>query len=292
MMNTPNAPMSGTFLIGGDLPVHRLGYGTMRLVGDGAWGEPADPAECRRVLRRAVELGVTLIDTADAYGPEIAERLIAEALHPYPAGLVIATKGGITRQGPAKTEHVGRAGYLIQCVEMSLRRLKLERIDLYQLHRIDPRTPIEESLGALRQMQEQGKIRHIGLSEVTPEQIEEARKIVPIVTVQNRYSLADRRHEETLRWCEREGIGFMPWYPIAGGKLLRPDNPAATALAQMAARHSASVAQISLAWLLQKSPVMLPIPGTSKRSHLEENVAAAGLRISAEEWAEIESASV
>jgi aryl-alcohol dehydrogenase-like predicted oxidoreductase len=292
MMNTPNASLRDTFSIGGDLPVHRLGYGTMRLVGDGAWGEPADPAECRRVLRRAVELGVTLIDTADAYGPEIAERLIAEALHPYPAGLVIATKGGITRQGPAKTEHVGRAGYLIQCVEMSLRRLKLERIDLYQLHRIDPRTPIEESLGALRQMQEKGKIRHIGLSEVTPEQIEEARKIVPIVTVQNRYSLADRRHEETLRWCEREGIGFMPWYPIAGGKLLRPDNPGAAALAQMAARHSASVAQISLAWLLQKSPVMLPIPGTSKRSHLEENVAAAGLRISAEEWAEIESASV
>src|SRR5579862_9793701 len=200
MMNPQgqSASASGTFFIGGDLPVHRLGYGTMRLVGDGAWGEPADPDEARRVLRRAVELGITLIDTADAYGPEIAERLIGEALAPYPPGLVIATKGGITRQGPAQTEYVGRAGYLIQCVEMSLRRLKLERIDLYQLHRIDPRTPLEESLGALKKMQEQGKIRHIGLSEVTPEQITEAQKIVAIVSVQNRYSLADRRHEETL----------------------------------------------------------------------------------------------
>src|SRR3984957_7662968 len=219
-----SAAASGTFLISGDLPVHRLGYGTMRLVGDGAWGEPKDPEEARRVLRRAVELGVTLIDTADAYGPEIAERLICEALHPYPPGLVIAPKGGITRQGPAKTEYVGRAGYLIQCVEMSLRRLKLDRIDLYQLHRIDPRTPLEESLGALRQMQDQGKIRHIGLSEVTPEQIEEAGKIVDVVTVQNRYSLSDRRHEETLAFCEKQGIGFMPWYPMAGGKMLKADS--------------------------------------------------------------------
>src|SRR5215472_3673445 len=186
MMSTPNASPSGTFLIGGDVPVRRLGYGTMRLVGEGAWGEPEDPEEAKRVLRRAVELGVTLIDTADAYGPEIAERLIAEALHPYPAGLVIATKGGITRQGPAKTEYVGRAGYLIQCVEMSLRRLKLERIDLYQLHRIDPRTPLEESLVALKRMHEQGKIAHVGLSEVTPVEIEEAEKIVPVVTVRNR----------------------------------------------------------------------------------------------------------
>lgn len=180
----PSTALGGTFLIGGDLPVKRLGYGTMRLVGEGAWGEPADPAEARRVLCRAVELGVTLIDTADAYGPEIAERLIAEALYPYPPGLVIATKGGITRQGPAKTEYVGRAGYLIQCVEMSLRRLRVERIDLYQLHRIDPRTPLEESLGALRRMQEQGKIRHFGLSEVTPAEIEAAAKIVPVTTVQ------------------------------------------------------------------------------------------------------------
>ena len=281
--------MSGSFLIGGDLPVHRLGYGTMRLVGEGAWGEPADPAEARRVLRRAVELGVTLIDTADAYGPEIAERLIGEALYPYAPGVVIATKGGITRQGPAKTEYVGRAGYLIQCVEMSLRRLRLDRIDLYQLHRIDPRTPLEESLGALKWMQEQGKIRHIGLSEVTPAEIEEVGKIVRVTTVQNRYSLADRRHDETLRYCEQHGIGFLPWYPNAGGKLLKPDHPSAQTLARIATRHSATPAQVSLAWLLQRSPAMLPIPGTSKVAHLEDNVAAAGARLSREEAAELEA---
>jgi aryl-alcohol dehydrogenase-like predicted oxidoreductase len=287
----PNASSSGVFRLGGDLPVHRLGYGTMRLVDEGAWGEPSDPEECRRLLRRGVELGVTLIDTADAYGPEIAERLIAEALHPYPEGLVIATKGGITRQGPAKTESVGRAGYLIQCVEMSLRRLRLERIELYQLHRIDPRTPLEESLGALRQMQEQGKIRHIGLSEVTAAEIEAAQKIVPVVSVQNRYSLGDRQHEETLSWCEQRGIAFLPWYPYAGGKLLRPDHPSAQTLARIANRNGANVAQLSLAWLLRRSPVMLPIPGTSKVKHLEENVAATGLRLSEEQWAEAEAAA-
>ena len=286
-MTAPSASASGTFKIGNDLPVHRLGYGTMRLVGDGAWGEPSNPDECRHVLRRAVALGVDLIDTADAYGPEIAERLICEALHPYPAGLVIATKGGITRQGPAKTEYVGRAGYLIQCVEMSLRRLKLERIELYQLHRIDPRTPLEESLGALRRMQEQGKIRHIGLSEVTPAEIEAAQKIVPIVSIQNRYSLADRRHDQTLAWCEQHGIAFLPWYPMAAGKLLKPDHPQSQALAQLAARHNAAPAQISLAWLLHRSPVMLPIPGTSQVGHLEENIAAASLQIDPEEWAGI-----
>ena len=290
-MSTPIYSASGSFLIGGDLPVHRLGYGTMRLVGEGAWGEPANPAEARRVLRRAVELGITLIDTADAYGPEIAERLIAEALYPYAPGVVIATKGGITRQGPAKTEFVGRAGYLIQCVEMSLRRLRLDRIDLYQLHRIDPRTPLEESLGALKNLQTQGKIRHIGLSEVTPAEIEAARKIVAVTTVQNRYSLADRRHEETLIYCEQQGIGFLPWYPINAGKLLKPDNPAAQALATIAARHSATAAQLSLAWLLQRSPVMLPIPGTSKVAHLEENVAAADLKLTPEEWDELEKAA-
>jgi len=293
MANPSNvsAAASGTFLIGGDLPVHRLGYGTMRLVGDGAWGEPADPEECRRVLRRAVELGVNLIDTADAYGPEIAERLIGEALAPYAPGVVIATKGGITRQGPAKTEYVGRAGYLIQCVEMSLRRLKLERIDLYQLHRIDPRTPLEESLGALRRMQEQGKIRHIGLSEVTPAEIEDAEKIVPIVTVQNRYSLSDRRHEETLKYCERRGIGFMPWYPYAGGKLLKSDHPAAQELLRIAGLRLVSVSQLALAWLLHRSPVMLPIPGTSKIAHLEENIAAARLKLSDGDWREVEIAA-
>jgi pyridoxine 4-dehydrogenase len=284
----PSAAASGTFRIGGDLPIHRLGYGTMRLVGEGAWGEPADAEEAKRVLRRAVELGVTLIDTADAYGPEIAERLIGEALAPYPPGVVIATKGGITRQGPAKTEYVGRAGYLIQCVEMSLRRLKLERIELYQLHRIDPRTPLEESLSALGRMQEQGKIRHIGLSEVTPAEIEAAQKILPIVSVQNRYSLADRRHEQTLAWCEQQGIGFLPWYPFAAGKILRADHPAANVLEQGARRHGATAAQLSLAWLLHRSPVMLPIPGTSKVAHVEENVAAASLTLSDAEWAEIE----
>jgi aryl-alcohol dehydrogenase-like predicted oxidoreductase len=288
---SPSAAASGTFLIGGDLPVHRLGFGTMRLVGEGAWGEPIDPAECCRVLRRAVELGVTLIDTADAYGPEIAERLICEALYPYPSGLMIATKGGITRQGPAKTEYIGRAGYLIQCVEMSLRRLKLERIDLYQLHRIDPRTPLEESLGALRRMQEAGKIRHIGLSEVSPAEIEEAEKIVPIVSIQNRYSLADRRHEETLNYCERRGIGFLPWYPMAAGKLMRPDHPSAQELIRIAGMHLVSVSQLALAWLLYRSPVLLPIPGTSKVAHLEENIAAARIKLKPAEWAEVELAA-
>ena len=290
-MTLPSSAASGTFHIGGDLAVHRLGYGTMRLVGEGAWGEPSDPEEAHRVLRRAVELGVNLIDTADAYGPEIAERLIAEALHPYPPGLVIATKGGITRQGPAKTEYVGRAGYLIQCVEMSLRRLKLDCIELYQLHRIDPRTPLEESLGALFRMQQEGKIRHIGLSEVTPAEIEAVEKIVPIVSVQNRYSLADRRHEETLAWCEARDIAFLPWYPINAGKLLKTDHPLAKTLAQMAGRYSATPAQLSLAWLLHRSAVMLPIPGTSKVAHLEENIAAAGLAIRPEDWAALETAA-
>lgn len=242
--STPNAAASGTFRIGGEVPVHRLGYGTMRLVGEGAWGEPADAEEAKRVLRRALELGVTLIDTADAYGPEIAERLIGEALAPYAAGVVVATKGGITRQGPAKTEYVGRAGYLIQCVEMSLRRLKLERIELYQLHRIDPRTPLEESLGALARMREQGKIGHIGLSEVSPAEIEEAEKIVPIVTVQNRYSLADRRHEETLNYCERRGIGFLPWYPMpaenCSSRIIRPRRRSAASRRGMAQRWHSS----------------------------------------------------
>jgi aryl-alcohol dehydrogenase-like predicted oxidoreductase len=288
-MTTPSASSSGTFLIGGDLPVHRLGYGTMRLVGEGAWGEPSDPIEACLVLRRAVDMGVTLIDTADAYGPQIAELLIAAALYPYPPGLVITTKGGVTRQGPTRTEYVGRAGYIIQCVEMSLRRLRLERIDLYQLHRFDPRTPVEETMGALKQMQDEGKILHIGLSEVTLPQIEEARKIAPIVTVQNRYSLADRRHEKVLAGCQRQGIGFIPWYPLAAGKLLNSHNPLAKTLAEIAARHSATPAQLSLAWLLHRSPVMLPIPGTSRVAHLEENVAAAELHLGMDEWAEIDA---
>ena len=291
-MTTPTASASGTFKIAGDLPVHRLGYGTMRLVGDGAWGEPNNPDEARRVLRRAVELGVTLIDTADAYGPEIAERLICEALHPYPPGLVIATKGGITRQGPAKTEYVGRAGYLIQCVEMSLRRLKLERIELYQLHRIDPRTPLEETLGAFKlACRTREKSATSASAKSHPPRSKQAQKIVPIVSVQNRYSLADRRHEETLNWCEQRGIAFLPWYPMAGGKLLKPDHPFSQTLAEIAARYNATPAQLSIAWLLHRSPVMLPIPGTSQVKHLEENIAAASLQIGPDEWAQLEAAS-
>lgn len=286
-----DAGAGGEFAVGGRLRVRRLGYGTMRLVGEGAWGEPADPAEARRVLRRAVELGVTLIDTADAYGPEIAERLIAEALWPYPEGLVIATKGGVTRQGPAKTEYVGRAGYLIQCVEMSLRRLKLERIELYQLHRIDPRTPLEESLGALQRMQEAGKIGLIGLSEVAPEEIEAAEKWVPIASVQNRYSLADRRHEATLDWCAARGIAFLPWYPMGAGKPLQPDHPLEQALTRVAAAHAATKAQVLLAWVLGRSPAVVAIPGTSKVAHLEENVAAAAIRLSEAERGELEQAT-
>jgi pyridoxine 4-dehydrogenase len=281
-----NAASSGTFNLGNDLPIHRLGFGAMRITGKGIWGEPADPEEARRVLRRAVELGINFIDTADSYGPEVSERLIAEALHPYSAGLVIATKGGLTRQGPEEWEPVGRPEYIRQCVEMSLRRLKLERIDLYQLHRIDPKVPAEETLGALAELQEAGKIRHIGLSEVTTKEIEHAKKIVPIVSVQNRYNLADREHERVLDYCEKQRLGFIPWFPVAAGDLARPGG----VLDNAAKKHNATVAQISIAWLLHRSPVMLPIPGTSTVEHLEENVAAAGLKLSDEEWEGIEKA--
>ena len=264
------------FLLGGDLPVNRLGFGTMRLVNEGAWGEPTDREQMRRVLRRAVELGINLIDTADAYGPFIAEEIVAEALHPYAPGVVIATKGGITRQGPAKATPCGRAGYLHQCVEMSLRRLRLERIDLYQLHRIDPETPMEESLGKLAELQQQGKIRHIGLSEVSVEQIEQARKIVPIISVQNKYNLIERKHEAVLTYCEEHGIAFLPWYPIAAGKL----NGDAT-VGELARECGASISQLSLAWLLAKSPAIVPIPGTSSLAHLEENAKALTLTLDA-----------
>jgi aryl-alcohol dehydrogenase-like predicted oxidoreductase len=264
------------FLLGGDLSINRLGFGTMRLVNEGAWGEPNDREQCRKVLRRAVELGVNFFDTADAYGPFIAEDILAETLHPYPAGVVIATKGGITRQGPAKAAPCGRAEYLHQCVEMSLRRLKLERIDLYQLHRIDPKVPAEESLGKLAELQQQGKIRHIGLSEVTVEQLEDARRIVPIVSVQNKYNLTERKHEAVLEYCTANNIAFIPWYPVAAGKLAKPGG----ALDSFAKEHGASVSQISLAWLLQHSPVMVPIPGTSSVAHLEENVASQNVPLS------------
>ena len=276
-----------SFLIGGDLSVNRLGYGAMRLTGEGVWGWPADRENARKVLRRAVELGVNLIDTADAYGPEVSELLIAEALHPYPEGLVIATKGGLTRPGPGEWEPNGRPEYLTQCVEKSLKRLKLERIDLYQLHRIDPKVPVEESLGALKKMQDAGKIRHVGLSEVKPKEIERARKVLPIVSVQNEYNIAYRKSEETLAYCERENLGFIPWFPIGGGNnsLTKSGNP----MAAEAKRHGASVVQVALAWLLQRSPVMLPIPGTSSLAHLEENVAAAKLQLTPEEWKTMEN---
>ncbi|GLW64685.1 oxidoreductase [Actinomadura rubrobrunea] len=274
---------SGTFTIGGDLTVHRLGYGAMQLTGPGIWGEPADRDEAIRVLRRAVELGVDFIDTADSYGPFVSEELIAEALHPYPEGLVIATKGGLTRPGPGQWLPVGRPEYLRQCVEMSLRRLRLERIDLYQLHRIDAKVPLDEQLGVLREMQSEGKIRHIGLSEVSVDEIRAAREHIEVASVQNLYNLADRKHQDVLEYCESEKIGFIPWFPLATGELAKPGG----VLADAAARHDASPAQLALAWLLHRSPVMLPIPGTSKVAHLEDNLAAATISLSEDEIAEL-----
>jgi pyridoxine 4-dehydrogenase len=281
-----NPEEESTFLLGGDLSVHRLGYGAMRLTGKGIWSWPADRDNALKVLRRAVELGVDFIDTADAYGPDVSELLIAEALHPYPKNLVIATKGGLTRQGPGQWRPNGQPEYLTKCVEGSLKRLKLDRIDLYQLHRIDPKVPVEDSLGAIKKMQEAGKIRHVGLSEVTPEEIERARKIVPIVSVQNEYNIAYRKSEKTLAYCEKENLGFIPWFPIGGGQnsLTRADNP----MAAEAKRQGASVVQVALAWLLHRSPVILPIPGTSSLAHLEENMASAKLELSDEEWKRME----
>lgn len=270
-----------TFQLGGDLPVNRLGYGTMRLVGEGAWGEPPrGRSEAVKVLRRAVDLGMNLIDTADAYGPRIAEELVAEALHPYPQDLVIATKGGLARTGPAKSKPLGRPEYLQQSVEMSLRRLKLERIDLYQLHRIDPTIPVEDTLGALKDLQAAGKIRHIGLSEVTSEEIERAEKVGPIVSIQNKYNLTERKHEKTLDYCTGRGIAFLPWYPMAAGKLAGSGN----AVAEFARENGMTLNQISLAWLLHRSPVLLPIPGTSSIEHLEENGPAAAMTLSHDVW--------
>jgi aryl-alcohol dehydrogenase-like predicted oxidoreductase len=276
-----------TFKIGGDLEVNRLGFGAMRIVGDGVWGEPKDAENSKTVLRRAVELGVNFIDTADAYGPDVSERLIGEALAPYAAGVVLATKGGLTRQGPNRWAPVGRAEYLMQQVEMSLRRLKTERIDLWQLHRIDPKTPVEESLGAVARLQRQGKIRHIGLSEVKVPEIEQARKVCKIVSVQNQYNLTDRKHEDVLEYCTKEGIAFIPWAPVAAGKMAR----AGGKLDEAAKKHHVTVGQLSLAWLLHRSPVIVPIPGTSSVEHLEENIKAQDVTLSDAEWAEIEASA-
>jgi pyridoxine 4-dehydrogenase len=278
---------ASTFQLGGDLIVNRLGFGAMRITGEGIWGWPADREGAKKLLRRVVELGVNLIDTADAYGPEVSELLIAEALHPYPKGLVIATKGGHTRPGPGQWVPNGRPEYLAQCVDKSLKRLKLERIDLYQLHRIDKNVPVEESLGALKQARDAGKIRHVGLSEVSVKEIEQAKKVLPIVSVQNRYNIEDRESEAVLNYCEREKMAFMPWAPIGGsgkGSLTK----AGGSLEAEAKRHNASVVQLVIAWLLHRSPVMLPIPGTSSIAHLEENMASAKLQLSAEDWKKVE----
>jgi pyridoxine 4-dehydrogenase len=275
-----NIATNPVWQLGGDLTVNRLGFGAMRITGEGIWGWPPDRGNALKVLRRAVELGVNLIDTADAYGPETSELLIAEALYPYPKGLVVATKGGLTRPGPGEWVPDGTPQHLKQALDGSLKRLRLERIDLYQLHRIDPKVPLEESLGAIKEMKDAGKIRHVGLSNVEPEEIERAQKIVPIVSVQNRYNIEDRKSESALAYCEKQSLGFLPWFPIGGTRGLKPEN----ALNTLAKAHGVSVFQVALAWLLERSPVMLPIPGTSSVAHLEENVAAAKLKLAPEEW--------
>jgi pyridoxine 4-dehydrogenase len=282
-MSTP----AKTFKIGGDLEVNRLGFGAMRLTGKGIWGEPKDVDEAKRVLKRAVELEVDFIDTADSYGPVVSERLIGETLSPFPKGLVVATKGGLTRQGPDQWLPVGRPEYLAQQVEMSLRYLKTEVIDLWQLHRIDPQVPVEESLGVIAKLQQAGKIRHVGLSEVKPAEIDQARKVIEIVSVQNLYNLGDRQHEDVLEYCEKNELAFIPWFPVAAGKLAQPGGK----LDEIAKHHDATVAQLSIAWLLHRSPVVLPIPGTSSVAHLEENLKAAEILLSDAELKEIEKAA-
>lgn len=272
------ATSAGTFAIGGDLEVTRLGYGAMRITGEGIWGPPADRDGAIAVLERLPELGVDLIDTADSYGPEVSENLIREALHPYDR-IHIATKGGLTRHGPGVWKPVGRPEYLRQCCLMSLRRLGVETIDLWQLHRIDPAVPREEQFGLMKELQDEGKVRHLGLSEVSVEEIEAAQKVFQVATVQNLYNLSNRKSEDVLDYCEQHGIGFIPWFPLASGKLAGPGGP----VAEIAADHDATPGQVALAWLLARSPVMLPIPGTSSVSHLEQNVAAAELELTADE---------
>jgi pyridoxine 4-dehydrogenase len=278
-----SAAASGQFTIGGDLTVNRLGFGAMRVTGPGVWGEPADPAGARKTLQRLLELGVDFIDTADSYGPEVSENLIHEVLHPY-KGIVIATKGGLTRQGPGEWYPVGRGPYLQQCVQMSLRRLGVDRIDLWQLHRIDPETPREEQFEAIARMRADGYIRHVGLSEVSVADIQEAQRYFPVATVQNQYNLVDRKSEAVLDYCEQHDIGFIPWFPLAAGDLAKPGS----ALSTIAQRLSATPSQVALAWTLKRSPVMLPIPGTSRADHLEENVLAANLVLSDADFAELD----
>jgi aryl-alcohol dehydrogenase-like predicted oxidoreductase len=284
---TQPARGSGQFAIGSDLTVVRLGYGAMQIPGPGVWGEPRDRHEVIRVLQRAVELGVTFIDTADSYGPEVSERLIHEALHPYPEGLVIATKAGMTRPGRGRWGVNGRPEHLKAQAEKSLRVLGLERIELFQLHRIDPDVPLADSLGALVEMQSEGKIGRIGLSQVTVAEIEAAQRVTPIVTVQNRYNLSDRGYEPVLDYCERERIGFIPWFPMATGRLAGAGGP----LQRIADEHAITPAQLALAWLLQRSPVMLPIPGTSTVAHLEENLAAALIELTPEQTQQLDAAT-
>jgi pyridoxine 4-dehydrogenase len=285
---SPNMATNPTWKLGGDLTVNRLGFGAMRITGQGIWGWPPDRNNALKVLRRAVELGVNLIDTADSYGPETSELLIAEALYPYPKGLVIATKGGLTRPGPGQWVPDCRPGHLKQAVDGSLKRLRLDQIDLYQLHTVDSKVPIEESVGALKQMQDAGKIRHIGLSNVDRKEIDRALKIVPIVSVQNRYNIEDRESEDVLVYCEKEKLGFLPWFPVGGGKAFKPESPMNSA----AKAHGVSVFQVALAWLLERSPVMLPIPGTSSVAHLEENVTAAKLKLTPAEWEAIDALAI
>ncbi|MFB9295575.1 aldo/keto reductase [Persicitalea jodogahamensis] len=283
---TLSAASSGQFNIGNDLTINRLGFGAMRITGSGIWGPPDNRREALRVLRRLPELGVNFIDTADSYGPNVSEELIAEALHPYSKGMLIATKGGLTRPGPNKWEPNGRPGYLRSALEGSLKRLKVERIDLYQLHRIDPEVPMEDSLGVLKDAQKEGLIRYIGLSEVSAEQLEQASKTVDIATVQNMYNLNERRWEDSLKWCEAQNVGFIPWYPLSAGSI----NSQKT-IQKVAKKHGVSEYQVALAWLLQRSPVMLPIPGTSSVAHLEENVAAASLKLEEEDLQELNEAT-
>lgn len=285
-MSTSSLAKAGTFTLGGTTPVTRLGYGSMQLTGPGVWGDPADPAEAVRVLRRAVELGVTFIDTADSYGPFVAEELIREALHPYPDDLVVATKAGLTRSGPGDWRPVGRPEYLRQQCELSLRHLGLERIELYQLHRIDAKVPLEDQLGELVLLQQEGKIRHIGLSEVSVDQLRQAQEIATIVSVQNLYNLANRSAEDLLEHAEAQGIAFIPWFPLATGSLAGDGGP----LDRLSAELGASPSQLALAWLLRRSPVMLPIPGTSSVAHLEDNLAAAGIELTDEQEAQLTAA--